>query len=603
MFVCIDHWFLETHGAMSSDVNMSRELLSPDESEDNQDYLLLDTSNQLQVSLQNSSSPPNSMGIIMSTASLSDVVQDISVNSANILTLSNASGDKTAKLALTDSQIVETNMELPLEQLRLSEAKSSNSSESNSLQEAHFFSRKSCRIKKNELTKSVSEAMQSDSADLGENAPSIAKVSPSTIAGSNIPIRKPVDIMIHKDKINLLRQMSQVFNEEQRSSPLDASSASEDEKEDKSPREKNCKPRVDATKRQSDNSSLSMLNNSSFTKSTQSNHIKTPLGIPSERQQQSKKRDESSSEIIPRNAELISKSVDPMATDSNAQDTCKERISTIIGSNLKRSKETSGNRNLSSKKSIDLEDSTTSTENKELTSNLKAQNNVIQTKKKISKEIDKRTDPTAQHHTKDLPSNFNVARNDNFLDDNPTASETSETNNFESEDEFYSPEKKNNKANKKVYHVSSYSKRVPEKISVVSFVGSKGEHIDVINGFSFISFEDEESLLKHKYPSKIKKLKPVKKVQLEQNNKITTEPSLENSCDDPGGGDDVTEDTAEDTRPPSRSATPSTAGPVATGNTLNRSSSRVRLRKSAQNSTVTDQPSGGDVPESSAFSR
>lgn len=85
---------------------------------------------------------------------------------------------------------------------------------------AHFYSNKQTKIEGIITTPTKKET-------------TLPEIISSMKENSQIPVqisvKKPIDIMMHKDKINILRQMSQIFNEEQPNVSEDASSASEDE--------------------------------------------------------------------------------------------------------------------------------------------------------------------------------------------------------------------------------------------------------------------------------------------------------------------------------------------------------------------------------------
>lgn len=254
--------------------------------------------------------------------------------------------------------------------------------------------------------------------------------------------KRSLDIMLHNDKIHILRQMSKVFNDEKPVQPeTDNSGSSSDGEGDDDAKEKDSNV---TSEKQNDSSSTvfrvsspkvgDLHTDKSPVKTSNSSHV-------SQDSSAAKAVCEEDTDLVPTDLPLTSDDLSPhKGTGSSSTEHTKKESNT------------------EQCKSAKLLSETKSVANK-------------------NTQEDTESDEDALHL-----SNEKTSLNSSFMD---TSFSDSPFLGFPDPDP-------------KVHHVPSYTTALEEKIQVQSTVGPNGETVDIIDGFSFISFYSQEEMLAYR---------------------------------------------------------------------------------------------------------
>ena len=331
-------------------------------------------------------------------------------------------------------------------------------------------------------------------------------------------LNKVVDVMKHKDKISILKQMSQVFNEEQ-PSVSDDSSASEDEIED------------------NDNKLLQhslVANSNNDNKEVHFSDIlmeevkpKHSLKLQMKKFTVNKQVDMVVDKSLVASSELLSE-VNESKLSSNHTETeflCKE---------LNFSEESPSSSEISSEKCDEpsiLNCDSASNQTSQVS--MKEKWSESFTKNDSDFPIEKCTIPSSSatcSKSSSVCSYDTISANSSVLE---SSESTNIENNVIEDDSNLSDNKcslklycsnkldntwiHNKLEDQEVYHVPYTKKLTEEKVSVDSYISENGELVDIVDGFAFVSFHSNKKMMKHESKKTRKKKRCIGK-----NNSIST---------------------------------------------------------------------------------
>lgn len=311
-------------------------------------------------------------------------------------------------------------------------------------------------------------------------------------------VKKPIDIMMHKDKINILRQMSQIFNEEQPIVVEDASSASEDESIEQS----STLPVLDQSCTTTNEASVEFqghgLNSNAHNKKIYitpkiMNRPTLKLKLKSVSANGTEKI--SSCTLTAKDASLSHKDLISL-TDHQKPTAVSDSFMNLSREVLDGS--VSNDTALQSSLCSTIENVISQAKScKNINNSVHSQSQMTPTEHLLNNSLFPNENKSICSSMSDIepPAHVDISVNNSTLKELSYEFDNSTDTRFNQSPDLLLSILDKNKENEKIYHVPFERKPESEKISIDSYMGKAGECVDIIDGFTFVSYENETNLL------------------------------------------------------------------------------------------------------------